>query len=235
MTALSARRYSASDSRRPLAQGEVQIWLCARAVSTDSDSFLRDLLSRFTGLAPLDQRIGRGECGKPFLLDRRYPLEFSLSHSGDWIACALACSTPLGLDLQICKPDRQVMRLARRYFSEAECSALTAVEGKARTQLFYDLWALKEARVKALGSALGRELENTGFHIDHGRDGLPLITPNFSSKSAYYALVQALPGYALALCRLQEIPEPPLVRLFTLDESARERELPVSLHASSHC
>jgi hypothetical protein len=211
VTALSARRYSASDSRRPLAQGEVQIWLCARAVSTDSDSFLRDLLSRFTGLAPLDQRIGRGECGKPFLLDRRYPLEFSLSHSGDWIACALACSTPLGLDLQICKPDRQVMRLARRYFSEAECSALTAVEGEARTQLFYDLWALK------------------------GRDGLPLITPNFSSKSAYYALVQALPGYALALCRLQEITEPPLVRLFTLDEPARERELPVSLRASSHC
>lgn len=235
MTASSAKPSSVSDQRRPLAPGEIQVWLCPRDACRDSDAFLRTLLSRFTGPAPLDLQIGRGEFGKPFLRDRAHSLEFSLSHSGDWIACALAHGTPLGLDLQECNPDLQMMRLARRYFSEPECSELAAREGEGRTHLFYDLWTLKEARVKALGSALGVELESTGFHIDHGGDGLPLIAPKFSSESAYYALVQAVPGYALALCRLQDFPEPPLVRLFTQDESGREREMPVSLRASSHC
>ena len=214
------------------ASGEIGIWLCASDAS-DSETLARNLLSRLTGLMPAQLEIERGEHGKPFLANARQPLQFSLSHSGRWMACAVAARTALGVDLEVHDSQRDVMPLARRFFREPEYRELTVLGHRARLQRFYDLWTLKEARVKALGSSLGRELETTGFRIDEAAGGVPVISSQPGADNAFYCLLSAIPEYSLALCVLQATDCPPPVRVIRLLESGKEQAMPTRLLAVS--
>ena len=93
-----------------------------------------------------------GEAGKPALQDGP---EFSLSHSGERVLCALSDQT-VGADLQQLKPYNPA--LARRFFSKAETAWLE--ELRERDQAFSLLWSLKESYVKLLGSGIA------GVHLD---------------------------------------------------------------------
>lgn len=71
-------------------------------------------------------QIGYGENGKPFLLDYK-EVHYNLSHSGDWILCAVS-DQPVGIDIQ----QKSSMRrgLCDRVFSEEEKSS-----GRAKKQM----------------------------------------------------------------------------------------------------
>lgn len=77
----------------------------------------------------------------------------SLSHSGDWVACALA-PAPVGVDLEMPRRRRELMGLAAFAFSPDECRRLAALDDAARSDEFHRLWSLKEARGKRLGEGL---------------------------------------------------------------------------------
>ena len=230
---MSARTSSVSKSVFPLARGEVTIWLSDGAAAGDSETFLRTLLSRFTGIDGAELEIARGEQGKPFLVNAPQPLQFSLSHSGDRLVLALARDASVGVDLEVHDPQRQVMPLARRFFSRVEHEDLDALVEEARRQRFYDLWTLKEARVKALGGSLASQLETTGFRIDDSAPGLPGICPHPASPDDFYGLLVAPPGYSLAICVLSPPRCPPRITLFTGSETDDARPLPVRLRACS--
>ena len=234
MTASSARPSSVSESTPCLSAGEIGIWFCAGDAS-DSETFARELLARFTGLQPAQLEIHRGEYGKPFLVNAPRPLQFSLSHSGRWMACAVSAEVPLGVDLEMHDPKRDVMALARRFFRRPEQLELGPLEEGARVQRFYDLWTLKEARVKALGSSLGRELETTGFRIEDADCGLPVISTEPGPGDAFYCLLSALPGHSLALCSLAVQVRPPRISVARLLESGEDRAMSTRLIASSPC
>jgi phosphopantetheine--protein transferase-like protein len=182
---------------------------------------------------PAQLEIDRGEHGKPHLVDAPIPLQFSLSHSGGWMACAVALEAPVGVDLEAHDPRRDVMPIARRFFREPECLELAALEGEARLQHFYDLWTLKEAYVKARGSSLARELETTGFRIDAAAQGLPVISPQPGADNAFYCLLSSFPGYSLALCSLAVGVRAPRIRVLRLRESGTEQVMPGQLAAAS--
>ena len=125
--------------------------------------------------------------GKPYFPD--LPLFFSLSHSGDYVACAIA-DFEIGLDIQGIRPVS--MPLARRFFSETELRQLQASEHP--NELFTLLWSLRESYWKATGRGIAGSLnvavyENeTGFGIS----GLPDI--RFWTKTQV--------AFVLALCSL---------------------------------
>lgn len=74
----------------------------------------------------------------------------SLSHSGGHAALLIASSKqPIGVDLEVIRP-RDVLRIARFSFSQAEVAALEASPARLRDELFYTLWTMKEALAKAL-------------------------------------------------------------------------------------
>ncbi len=74
----------------------------------------------------------------------------SLSHSGGHAALLTASSKlPIGVDLEVIRP-RDVLRIARFSFSQAEVDALEASPAGTRDELFYTLWTMKEALAKAL-------------------------------------------------------------------------------------
>ena len=238
MIGLSGKPSRDSDRPAPLPESEVHIWLSARSAALSSAAFLRQLLSLYAGLAPQELAFEYGEYGKPSLTNGPRNLQFNLSHGGEWIACAVADEMQVGLDLECCEHERDPMKLARRFYSREEQAALAALDCDSRRLMFYDLWTLKEARIKAGGGALGRELESTGFRVDlsPGKStGRIAEIPTPDTDAAFCCLLQALPGYALALCALSPPVTPPRMHLYQLHASGEKQSLPLYLRAGSHC
>ena len=124
-------------------------------------SLLGDLLARFLirkrlDLKNSDIKFSFMEKGKPYLA--AFPeVQFSISHSGDWVVCATN-SHPLGVDVQQLRGLN--MDIAHRYFSAAENSDLLACAEHERQLYFFQLWAMKESYLKAIGLGITRSLQN---------------------------------------------------------------------------
>jgi 4'-phosphopantetheinyl transferase len=73
---------------------------------------------------------------------------FSISHSGDWIACAVGTGTRLGLDIELRDAARDLQALAAHAFGPDVEAALEALPADARTATFYRMWSGQEARIK---------------------------------------------------------------------------------------
>ena len=220
---------------------DMHLWLCASAAMPSTDHFKRRVLSHYAPLAPAAWRFARGEHGKPMLVDSPRPLEFNLSDSSDWLVCAVTAGTAVGVDIEYCDPERDVMKLARRFFRSAEIAALEAMTGRQQLARFYDYWTLKEARVKAHGVALGLELERSGFQLDlapgaQASGGLMRITQEpLHDALAHACLLEPIAHYRLATCWLRPDDFPPRVQLYELQASGgvNNRDLSSALHATS--
>lgn len=100
---------------------------------------------------PIELVMDYGEKGKPYL--REYPFYFNLSHSGEYVVCAVS-DREIGVDIQKCS-GMNTIRIAKRFFSEEECRALEACETEEkRQQSFFRLWVRKEAYGKLLGKGI---------------------------------------------------------------------------------
>ncbi len=231
MTASLARPSSAFEPLLTLAAGEVHLWLCRGPTLEDSDQLKRRLLSRYAAVAPEDWRFAVGEHGKPFLVDPPLPLAFNLSHSREWMACAIGIDAEMGVDLEYCDPGRAVMRLARRYFAAGEVADLEGMDREQRRERFYDYWTLKEAWIKARGSTLARELDAAEFAFTEA-GSIELRRPR-ERLAADFWLLGVAPAYRLALCRQHEGRGKPDLRVFRSDSGCRSEELAVSLRAAS--
>ena len=99
--------------------------------------------------------LHRHDDGRPLLLvdGAPSPLSLSLSHSGDWLAIALA-TVPVGIDVELPRRQRDLDSLARFTFSPEEVERLREVPDAERAQAFHVTWTLKEARGKRLGEGL---------------------------------------------------------------------------------
>lgn len=122
-------------------------------------TLLRMALARMLGCAPeallFEQLAGRA----PRLLkpapgkDGTAP-GFSISHSGQWVACAVSANTALGLDIEVPDPARDIEALAEHAFDDATRARWRAAAPEQRLALFYRLWSEREARIK-LGQSPG--------------------------------------------------------------------------------
>lgn len=102
---------------------------------------------------PPTAKIAYGAYGKPYLLD--YPhVHFNISHSGQYVACAV-CERPVGLDIQVIKPyDPDAARLVctAEELQQIETSADSSIE-------FTKIWTRKEAWLKMFGCGLMKKSE----------------------------------------------------------------------------
>ncbi len=91
---------------------------------------------------------------KPFAVvqGRVAPVSFNLSHGGDHGLIAVSDRGQLGVDVEVRTHDRNTRRLAGGVFGPNELRAFREAGEAERDALFYRLWTLKEALIKALGS-----------------------------------------------------------------------------------
>jgi 4'-phosphopantetheinyl transferase len=91
--------------------------------------------------------------GKPFLADSP-GIHFNVSHSGNYIACALA-DEPVGIDIEIIKPFGP--KIAERFFAPDEKAHIAANGSMAS---FYEVWTKKESQIKWEGKGLHKPLQS---------------------------------------------------------------------------
>ncbi len=151
------------------AQADGLAWLTAaeqqrlQAISDGArrDSYLaghwqvRQLAAQWLQLDAGRIALGAHVDGRPLLRvdGQPTPLHVSLSHSGEWLALALA-DAPVGVDIELPQRPRDWLALARFVFSPEERQQLQDVEDAARADVFHVLWTLKEARGKRGGEGL---------------------------------------------------------------------------------
>lgn len=103
------------------------------------------------GIEGKSVKIAEGPYGKPYLPEHP-EIQFSLSHSGRWVLCAVS-SVPVGCDVE--RIGRGSEKLAARFFHPEEREALSAEKDpEAWNRLFARIWTRKESRVKADGTGL---------------------------------------------------------------------------------
>ena len=128
-------------------------------------SALRALLCERIGCHNAELAFVAGEHGKPeaFLHDDRAPASFNVSHSGDHGLIALAHAGRLGIDIEERRLRHDIDGSIATVFSPSEREALANADGRAKAALFFKLWTLREALIKALGT--GFSIETSAFEI----------------------------------------------------------------------
>ena len=73
---------------------------------------------------------------------------FSLSHTGNWVACALSFSIPLGLDIETLDANRNLDAIGEHAFGVDDVAWFRRQPDENKVAAFYQLWSTKEARYK---------------------------------------------------------------------------------------
>lgn len=85
-------------------------------------------------------------------LDAHFKFKISLSHSGRYLCCVLAKDVDyLGVDFEQVKSTRNILGVAKHWFSAKEYLYLSGLNAQQQNNHFYLLWTAKEAYLKALG------------------------------------------------------------------------------------
>lgn len=116
---------------------------------------------------PLSLNYRYGSQGKPYF--KELPLFFSLSHSGEYVLCAVS-RREVGADIQRLTSVNE-LKLANRFFSEPERRILERCESALeRRRLFFGFWARKEAWGKLTGEGVAAALQKDMQGADAGQD-----------------------------------------------------------------
>jgi 4'-phosphopantetheinyl transferase len=155
---------------------------------------LRRILAPYTGRDARDLVFIEGGGRKPQLRDHP-SLHFNLSHSGDFALIAVGAQ-PLGVDIEAIKPDIDWRALAAASFHPDERMILAQHSGAAALDAFFQIWAHKEAYLKATGIGLTDHLTA----IDIPLEGGMVSAPKSLSPDVWYAAPLDAPhGYAASI------------------------------------
>jgi 4'-phosphopantetheinyl transferase len=133
-------------------------------------ALLRRALAFSTGTAPEELVFERDAHGKPFLAQagQALPVDFSLSHSVGLVACAISAAHAIGIDVEAINCAIDVSRIATRYFTVEEATALLRCPVEDRAWRFFELWTLKEALLKAAGVGPATTLDSVSLRVNAG-------------------------------------------------------------------
>ena len=120
---------------------------------------LRAILCNRLGCENRQLEFENTEHGKPiaFVDGLAVSLSFNVSHSGEHGLIAIADEGRLGIDVEERVAHRNMDLLVEGVFGPTEQAEIASTRGDDKIHLFFRLWTIKEALIKALG---------TGFALD---------------------------------------------------------------------
>ncbi|MFB2835453.1 4'-phosphopantetheinyl transferase family protein [Floridanema evergladense] len=117
---------------------------------------LRMIISHYLDLEPYKLKFTYSPRGKPEL-DNNHTQDrlcFNVSHSQNLAVYAIALNRAVGIDLEYTRPLSDLQQLAERFFSPSEASIINALPEAQQQEVFFRLWTIKEAYLKATGEGL---------------------------------------------------------------------------------
>lgn len=150
--------------------------------------------------------------GKPVPVGPARGWEISVSHSGEWVALALAEGTPVGVDVERVSDSRDLAGLAAYTLADAERQAWDALPEAHRVEAFFGYWARKEALLKATGLGLSGGLRRVAVTPPHTEARLVAWEGGGGPTSTWMADLERGPEYRSALAVLTDRPVELMVR-----------------------
>jgi 4'-phosphopantetheinyl transferase len=160
---------------------------------------LRELLGRYLDLPPADVRLVAGPFGKPALdhTHRSVTLQFNYSHSSGLGVYAFATGMDVGIDVERIRPLPEMDAIAASSFTDAERDSIDSA-GEHRLDRFFQLWAAKEAVLKASGEGFSRSPASIEL-VAESADGFRVAHQGFGVDQWFVRTLAIAQGFAAAL------------------------------------
>ncbi|MDD5936535.1 MAG: 4'-phosphopantetheinyl transferase superfamily protein [Clostridiales bacterium] len=134
--------------------------------NSDINSIIGEVLARYAirkriGIMNSEIHFSYRDHGKPYIIGMEQ-LSFNISHSGDWVVCAVG-NQEVGIDIEKIKSSR--VKVAKRFFTKAEYGDLIEQPEAQQATSFCKLWTLKEAYLKWSGKGLTEPLDSFWFEF----------------------------------------------------------------------
>lgn len=161
-----------------------------------SEILLRTVLDKQFGINNEDIVILKNKYGKPYLKGNE-DINFNISHSGDFVVCAVD-DKPIGIDIeQIIDIDYK--SIAESFFSKDEVQFILNASDENKLHRFYEVWTLKESYIKAKGMGLSIPLNSFCFNFDDYN--IKLV----GNENGYvFKQFNLFSGYKMAVCSLNK-------------------------------
>ncbi|WP_243521534.1 4'-phosphopantetheinyl transferase superfamily protein [Bacillus pseudomycoides] len=161
-----------------------------------ADLLVRSLVMRKYNILNKEIEFQTNFYGKPCLYGFSN-FEFNISHSGDWIVCAVD-KFSIGVDVEMIKPIE--FDIAKSFCTVAEYDELLSIDSLKQLDYFYDLWTIKESYVKAIGKGLTIPL-NSFLVKRHNSNHIEIIKNN--KKTPYFIRQYDIDDqYKLSVCAM---------------------------------
>lgn len=123
------------------------------------------LLSECLDVAITKLRFSKTLSGRPFLVNQE--IDFNISHTRDYVVIAIAKGQRVGIDVQTKKEKVDALAIAKQYFAKSEYDLIAAKNSEsAQRDVFYWLWAYKEASLKLTGEGIANGLSRYVFKVN---------------------------------------------------------------------
>lgn len=157
---------------------------------------LRILLGHYCDQTPREVRFGYGKWGKPFLKEGGFC--FNIAHSHCLALMGISRHGPLGVDIEQIRPFPEAQILAEQFFSEQEKKIIRQEKGDLKS--FFQIWARKEAFIKALGKGLSQPLDRFDVVDESGGKINCMTDPERANEEYQLRDLSVDPDYSAALC-----------------------------------
>jgi 4'-phosphopantetheinyl transferase len=116
-------------------------------------ALLRIILGQYLDQAPSSLSFRYSDMGKPSLdiPIAAPPINFNVSHSGDFSLLAFSAGLDVGIDLEFLRIERDIIELARVIYPPEQYRRFLAMPEALRKDEFFWSWTRREALGKALG------------------------------------------------------------------------------------
>lgn len=148
-----------------------------------ADHICRKAISEFCSINPDEINFEISGHGKPYA--KGLNVHFSISHSGDYVACAVS-DKEIGIDIEKIREINP--EISKRFACESELEYI-----KTHPNGLFEIWTLKEAYFKCIGTGLGTDIKDVSFEISE-KD------ISCSEKGFDCAFVNIENGYICTVC-----------------------------------
>ncbi|MDD1750018.1 MAG: 4'-phosphopantetheinyl transferase superfamily protein [Methanothrix sp.] len=176
-----------------------------------SRGVLRTILGTYLALSPSRIEFTYGHRGKPALASTQSDrnIQFNISHSGDWMLCAISSGCELGVDIEMVRRNVDVEGMARLVFSDLDLRRFACTPARSRAELFFTSWVRREAFVKAIGEGLHFPLAAVSGTLCAGAvQRMKAIGPAGSDAKLFLQDLDIAPEYKAALVVTSPVPPP---------------------------
>ncbi|MBQ9902303.1 MAG: 4'-phosphopantetheinyl transferase superfamily protein [Clostridia bacterium] len=153
-----------------------------RRRSAAGELLARNMLAEFCGVPADCISFGRTDRGKPFAVG--LAAEFNISHSGDFVICAVDDS-PIGVDIEKIRPMKDI--LIRRVCSEKELAFVTenGICPDESNRRFFRVWTGKEAFFKCRGTGINADMRGICIFDEEFAKGLTFFVKDGYAVSVF--------------------------------------------------